>query len=122
MNAKQLIESLESLTGKKVKLVEGSLVIGHTRRGMPVYDNANHASHQNFTGLDDIDALEIYRNYWKMYKEGSPESAKFAVNVMNQIENAGDRERMQKLAKVRKPIDYNTLATAQQNPSTINYN
>jgi len=46
----------------------GGKVIGHTRSGLPIYENFNHPDHKNFTGNDHIDATLAH------HKLGSVES------------------------------------------------
>ncbi len=38
----------------------GGHVIGHTKSGKPIYDNANHESHKNFTIQDHDDAIDVH--------------------------------------------------------------
>lgn len=53
---------------RKAKTGEGSRggkVIGHTRSGKPIYSNANHADHKDFTKRDHEDAIFAHKKYRK---------------------------------------------------------
>ena len=63
--------NIEEILGKKkyetaedfIEKAEGSKggkVIGHTKSGKPIYENANHASHKDFTSNDHRDAKALH--------------------------------------------------------------
>lgn len=42
---------------------KGGKIIGHTRSGKPVYDHADHPSHDSFVGKDHADAANLHQQY-----------------------------------------------------------
>ena len=56
---------------------KGGHIIGHTKSGKPIYDHANHPSHEHFTSEDHEDAASIYEKESNhREKENSPKNEK----------------------------------------------
>jgi len=47
----------------------GGHVIGHTRSGQPIYDSANHETHQQFKAQDHKDAMNHHYDIWSKTQE-----------------------------------------------------
>lgn len=55
---KALENDLEKAEGEGSR---GGKVIGHTKSGKPIYENANHEGHKNFTIAEHNDAIDLHQ-------------------------------------------------------------
>lgn len=61
LNASKQLDDLIEKAGKKTgEGSRGGRVIGHTQSGKPIYADASHDGHKNFTSQDHTDAAELH--------------------------------------------------------------
>ncbi len=73
-----LIQGL--LTKSEGEGSHGGKIIGHTKSGKPIYDSADHASHNSFSVEDRADAITTHQTAAKIAPENQKQH-KMAINI-----------------------------------------
>jgi hypothetical protein len=70
------IDQLENLLVKGGEGSRGGHIIGHTKSGKPIYSNADHSSHKDFTVEDHNDAIDAHGKVRENYHYNTRSTAK----------------------------------------------